>query len=157
MKKIVVVLLVILVVLSGCSTTKLDGGIHSDDTLKALGVAYSAGEYTMTFTFCSGFVTSSQTAVWLAFPVAKQFLDGQTVTVNSINNTELRIDGAYIGEFHADLTPYVHSTRISNDGAVLFVNLENANKWMNSNNKVIPNNTPLAGIVDITFTVSDPT
>ena len=92
----------------------------------------------------------------LYIPVAKRFAEGQTVTVLSVENAALRVDGRYIVGNQVDLTPYIAYAKVMNDGAVLYVRLENLDKWIGSDNKPVINNELLGGTVDIRFTVQDP-
>ncbi len=156
MKKIVVLIFLVSLVLSGCSILNSKGEEASIKALKSLGVVYSTGDYSMKGATCSGFITADQTVIFLSIPVAKHFYLGETVNVKTIENVELRVNGFYVNNYQSNLTQYIKSAQIKNDGAILFVKLENPNKWNTSDKKVIPNNISFTGTVDISFSVVEP-
>ena len=155
-KRLLAVLIAMTIVLSGCSVFRMeDSAGSSKNVAAALGFAYPAGTYSMDGATCTGYVTSSQTSLYLAIPVSRKILDGQTIGVTSVTGASLRINGKYVLEDGAELTPYISSAQAKNDGAVLFVLLKNGDKWMDSSNKEIANNSAVTGIMNIVFTVSD--
>lgn len=156
MKKNVLSLFLVLVLVfsSGCSLLGASN-TPSSDTLKTLGIAYSEGEYSLTQASCYGFLTTSQTEVCLTVPVSKRLVEGQNVNIHTITNAELRINGTYVVKLAADLTQYINFAQIRNDGAVIFISLKNPDKWVGENNQLIPNNMPLTGRIDLTFTVTE--
>ena len=145
-----------LVILSGCSVVGSKNQ-NNNEALKKMGVAYSTGDYVLEGASCFGFISSGQSALRLSIPVAKRFLEGQTITVKSINNVQLRAEGKYVASLQADLTQYVAGAYMKNDGAVLYICLDNSDKWKDSDNKVLPNNIVVSGAIDISFSVVDHT
>lgn len=157
MKKIFLgIMISIMMLFSGCTMLKLDSADSTKTALKAIDLAYSTGDYRIVDAAFSGFITSSRKSLLLEIPVSKKFLEGQTVIVTSIERAEIRANGTYVGGYQADLTPFIHSADIQNDGALLQVRLENENKWTNSDGAAIPNNVPVAGYLTINFEVFDP-
>ena len=148
-------MLVLSIALSGCTVVRIGKQESETKTLQELGILYSSGNYSLEAS-CTGYITSGQTAVCLYIPVAKRFAEGQTVAVLSVENAALRVDGRYIVGNQVDLTPYIAYAKVMNDGAVLYVRLENPDKWIGSDNKPVINNELLGGTVDIRFTVQDP-
>ena len=158
MKKYLSTILVILVIgsmFTACSVIKSDTQDSNNDALKKLGLAYSSGEYTIN-AYCTGYITSSATNVCLYITVPKLFLSDQTVKATSVSNVALRsVSGKSVGEYQGDFTAYIAGTVINNDGAILQIVLNNPDKCKDSKNTVVPNNTPVAGYADISFSVRE--
>lgn len=156
MKRIVIFVMLIAVLLAGCSIINTRN--HSDNSkiLQALELAYKPGNYSMKSATCSGFITSSQTGVFLSVPLEKVILEGQAVSVTAIPSASLRVDGTYVGGYQKDLTGYIESAYSRNNGSVLFITLNNPDKWTDANGKTIGNNLPIAGVIDIQYTVTGP-
>lgn len=154
-KSLMAVMLVLLIVLSGCSVFSFNGNT-SDKALQSMGVAYSEGEYNIENVYTYGFISNSQTVIRLVIPVSKRFLEGQTITAVSVTNAYLRTtDGKYVINMESDLTEYIDWAKSYNDGAVLSIGLKNEAKWVDSSNGAIKNNTPVVGTVNVVFKVAD--
>ena len=80
-KKITVLVLVLAIMLSGCSIIKLGDQNSELKALQELGLAYKEGTYNMEKIYVSGFITEYQTIIWLGIPVGKKLVDGQKVSV----------------------------------------------------------------------------
>ena len=157
MKRIAIVLLLMLTIMfSGCTVLKVGNQNSEVKTLQELGLAYIEGDYSTKGAYTSGFITTNSSIIRLAIPVSKRMIEGTEIAVTSISGAYLRTaDGKYVLEEKADLTPYIEDASIRNDGAVLLVRLKNAEKWSGSDGKRITNNTPIAGTIDIEFTIKD--
>ena len=154
-KTTIVFLLVLTIILSGCTVMKFGDQTSELNTLQNLGLVYSEGAYTMNSVYVSGFITTNQTVIRLGIPLGKRLIEGQKVTVSAATGAYLRTaDGKYILEEKADLTPYIDGATIRNDGAILFVLFKNPDKWKGSDGKNITNNTPITGTINIEFSIS---
>lgn len=158
LKKTISFLLILTIVfLAGCSVIKTGDDSSERKTLQSLGIAYSSGNYTIKTALCTGFITNGSQDIWLSIPIAKRILEGQGIRVTEITNAGFRtVTGNFVGGFNADLTEYIYSAQALNDGAVLYVRLRNESQWQNDANKVVQNNTPFTGYVDVAFTIADP-
>ena len=151
MKKIICIFLVFLtVIFAGCSFSQ-----SSDNKfLKQLGIAYTEGDYTLEVATCSGWITGANEELCLSVPISKRILNDQTVSVTSVKNAVLRsANGKIIHKAKTDLTPFIESVKVKNDGVVLFITLKNPGKWKGEDGKAITNNSPVAGLVNLEFTV----
>ena len=160
MKKTAIVLFLLVAIIlssSGCSVIKL-GNENSDlkNLQQKLGIVYSEGEYTITDTYVSGYITTNQTIIKLAIPIGKRLTTGQEIAITGITGAYLRTaEGKYVLGENEDLTQYINGkTYVLNDGAVLFINLMNPDKWTGNDGKSITNNTPITGMINIDFTIS---
>lgn len=158
MKRLFVLLaLVFVVVLSGCSV--INGNDHKSvaGTLKTLDLMYSPGSYTLGDASCTGYITSGQTDACLFVPLGKK-LDRsfQEINLTSVTNVMLRhSSGGYLLGNTVDLSDYIDMCNVINDGSVLFIRLRNPEQWKDDSGKVLANNTLLVGHATVTFSVSE--
>lgn len=155
-KTIIIFLLVLIMVLPGCTVLKLGNQNSELKAIQELGLAYKEGDYTIKKAIVTGCIANNQSVIWLGIPVGKKLVDSQGITITSATGSYLRTTtGKYVLEQKADLTPYIDGASIQNDGAILFVSFKNPDKWLGSDGEVIPNNTPITGTIDIGFAISD--
>lgn len=112
-------------------------------------LAYLPGTYSMSTVPAWGVVTGGTETCSVYIPVPKLLTLINTVTVSSLI-TGLRVSNGYIGgssSFNA--TSYILSSSVGkSQNGLLYMNLQNSNGWWSTNN------VPVAGTVDVIFTLS---
>lgn len=152
-KALIVFLLLMSIVLSGCSIFRI-GNSTGDSAMQKIGLEYSPGDYTITKAVCFGWVGSEQKDLVLSIPVPKNFSDNQNVIVSKINNATIRVaQGGYVQSYQADFTQFISEAYIRNDGSVLYIVLNNSDSWKTHKGQLITNETVVSGYLDIYFTV----
>lgn len=155
--KIITLLLLLFSVLalSGCVVLNTSSQESKNAALRAIGIAYSPGEYSLECASCTGYITSSQSSLFLEIPTGKRFLDNQSIVVVSLDNAELRTNGSYVLGYLSNLSQYIYSVNILNDGSIIQIRLDNPAKWKSPDNVVLLNNSPVVGNINISFVVSE--
>ena len=112
-------------------------------------LAYLPGTYSMSTVPAWGVVTGGAETCSVYIPVPKLLTLINTVTVSNLI-TGLRVSNGYIGgssSFNA--TSYIQSSSVGkSQNGLLYMNLQNSKGWWATNN------VPVAGTVDVTFTLS---
>lgn len=121
------------------------GTIHN----QTLDLAFSPGTYSLTLATAYGVVTGGGTVCSIYIPVPKSLARVSRVSVTLLSISLRHTGGGYIGgssDFNA--LPYSDGTPSISSNGQLYINIVRSSGWG------VTNNTPVAGTLDIRFTLS---